>query len=363
MNAKTRVKMAVALQEPDRVPMDFWADKRVTRNLLLALGLDQLEQLLQELQIDFRFIEGSVYCGPALNSPDQDTWLDIWGVRRKRVLVDPEQPERGSYEHVVDHPLAGAETVQDIDKYSGWPSPDWYDYSQVARLAARHAEFAVVCGGDRLNRTAQLKTGMYLRGVEQMMLDLALNSKMVEAINERLVDFFLEYNRRIFEQAAGQIDIFFMGDDFGTQNGLMMSLEMWRHFFKPGFRKFIDLAHRYGIKVMHHSCGAVEPLIPDFIECGLDILQSLQPRAAGMDFAAIKQKYGREICFQGGIDIQNTLPFGTAAEVRAEAAKVIRTLAPGGGYLFCTAHNMQADTPVENVLALYEAARLYGSYR
>jgi uroporphyrinogen decarboxylase len=153
-----------------------------------------------------------------------------------------------------------------------------------------------------------------------------------------------------------------MGDDYGMQNGLIMSIEMWRRFFKPGFRKFIELAHSYGIRVMHHTCGAIEPLIPDFIDCGLDILQSIQPRAAGMDLIKIKREYGRYICFQGGIDIQKTMPYGTAADVTSEVINRLKTLAPGGGYILCTAHNIQADTPVENVLALYEAAGKYGRY-
>ena len=362
MNSKQRVQKALMFTEPDRVPLDYWADKLVTERLLKALEIDGLDRLHQYLGIDFRFIEGAVYAGPRLTAFEDGSRHDIWGVRRKKIPIDEGNPAKGSYEHVIGHPLALAETVQDIEKYDGWPSPDWYDYSGVERMADLYADYAVICGGDRLNRTAQLKTAMYLRGVEQIMLDLALNSQIVEAINERLVDFFLEYNKRIFENAGGKIDIFFMGDDFGTQNGLIMSINMWRRFFKPGFRKFIELAHKYGIKVMHHTCGAVEPLIPDFIECGLDILQSLQPRAAGMDLRKIKEEYGRSICLQGGIDIQKTMPYGTPADVANETIDRLKTLAPGGGYILCTAHNMQADTPVENVLALYETARKYGEY-
>ncbi|RJQ59220.1 MAG: hypothetical protein C4530_09485 [Desulfobacteraceae bacterium] len=347
--------------EPDRIPVDYWADKVVTRKLMGKLNLSDQEELYRQLGIDFRFIEGTIYSGPQLPVYD-DAWTDIWGVTRKQVFVDPANPEKGSYEHVVTHPLAGAETVKDIESYQSWPSADWYDYSQVENAADSYPLYCVVCGGDRLNRTAQLKPTMYLRGVEQTMLDLALNGNLIEAINEKLVAFFLEYNRRIFENAGGKIDIFFMGDDFGTQNGLIMSLQMWRKFYKPGFKKFIDLAHRFGIKVMHHTCGAVIGLIPDFIECGLDILQSLQPAAAGMDMQKIKKEYGGSICFQGGIDIQHTMPHGSPADVEKEVLDRIRTLSPGGGFILCTAHNMQADVPVENAMALFEAARKYGKY-
>jgi uroporphyrinogen decarboxylase len=360
LNAKTRVRQALMHMPTDRVPFDFWADQVVSKKLMRVLGLDNMEDLLDHFHIDVRYIEGSVYNGPELKIHDDGSCLDIWGVRRKKIFYNQGNPGKGYYEHVTDHPLASAETARDVERYQSWPSADWYDYSKVEQAADLHSEYAVICGGDRLNRTAQLKTAMYLRGVEQIMLDLASNGRLAEAIIEKTVDFYLEYNKRIFENAHGKIDIFFMGDDFGTQNGLMMSLPMWRRYFRPGFRKFIDLAHQYGIKVMHHSCGAIEPLIPDFIACGLDILQSLQPRAAGMDLAGIKQKYGSDICFQGGMDIQKTMPFGTAADVRNEAGRVLKALAPGGGYIFCTAHNIQAETPTENILALYEAAMEYG---
>ncbi|NLC68955.1 MAG: hypothetical protein GX754_09315 [Clostridiaceae bacterium] len=362
MNSKERANTAIKLKQPDRVPVDYWADKLITQRLMKALDVREYEKLLKRHGIDFRYIEGTVYTGPELEKFEDGSACDIWGVRRKTVMIDPQNPEKGSYEHVIDPPLASAQTVKDIESYGHWPSPGWYDYSQVASMCKKHDGYAVVCGGDRLNRTAQLKPAMYLRGVEQAMLDLALNPRIMEAIFERLVDFYLEYNRNIFENARGGIDIFFMGDDFGTQNGLMTSIEMWRKFIKPGFKKFIDLAHSYGIAVMHHTCGAIAELIPDFIDCGLDILQSLQPRAKGMDLKKIKEEYGKYICFQGGIDIQNTLPYGTPADVTREVIERIKTMAPGGGYILCSAHNIQADVPVENVLAMYKAALEHGKY-
>jgi uroporphyrinogen decarboxylase len=207
LNSKDRVKKALTFTEPDRVPVDYWADKIVTERLMKALGIDDVEILLKYLNVDFRFIEGTVYCGPQLNIFEDGSWCDIWGVRRKRIFVDNENPGKGTYEHVIGHPLAAAETVEDIEKYGGWPSPDWYDYSRVEQIAGVYPEFAVVCGGDRLNRTAQLKTAMYLRGMEQIMMDLALNSKLVEAITGKLVEYFIEYNRRIFEIVQNNVGI------------------------------------------------------------------------------------------------------------------------------------------------------------
>jgi uroporphyrinogen decarboxylase len=141
-----------------------------------------------------------------------------------------------------------------------------------------------------------------------------------------------------------------------------MSAKMWERYFEKGFRRFIELAHRYGLKVMHHTCGAVEPLIPKFIDAGLDILQSLQPRAQGMDLETLKQKYGRHLALHGSIDIQQTLPYGTPADVRREVEARMSAGKPGGGFIICTAHNLQRDVPIENIVALLEAYHEFGAY-
>jgi uroporphyrinogen decarboxylase len=204
---------------------------------------------------------------------------------------------------------------------------------------------------------------MYLRGIEQILIDLVENPALVECMLEHINGYYLEYNRRVFEAAEGQIDVFMMGDDFGTQVGPMMSKATWRRFFGKGFRAYIDLAHRHGIRVMHHTCGAVRPLIPHFIDAGLDILQSLQPRAAGMDLAGLKQDFGRDLVFHGSVDIQRTLPFGTPDEVRAEVRRQLDVGKPGGGFIICTAHNIQIDVPLPNVVALIRAYQDYGWYQ
>jgi uroporphyrinogen decarboxylase len=360
VNSKQRVIKAIEHQIPDRIPVDFWAEKIIVSRLMRHLQLTGYEQLLKFLQIDTRYVEGTKYKGPELRVARDGTWKDIWGVVRKPVFFDENKQSKGQIQHVVLHPLAGAETVKDVEDYP-WPSPDWYDYTIDAETSGMQ-HYAAVCGADRLNRTAQFKPAMYLRGIEQLLLDLTLNPKFVEALCERLTAYYLQYNERIFRKANGKIDIFFMGDDFGTQEGMFLSKAMWRKFFKPGFKRFIEQAHSYGIKVMHHTCGSVIELIPEFIECGLDILQSVQPRAKGMDFRKIKSEYGNDIALQGGIDIQDTMPFGTVDEVKAEVTRAIETLGRGGGYILCTSHNLQADTPLENILAMYATAREVGGY-
>jgi len=360
MTSRERVQKALSHAEPDRVPVDYWGDRLTTAKLKKAVGLDDTEELYQWLGIDLRYMEGSVYIGPEFTAYEDGSSDDIWGVRRKTVYVDPDNPEKGSYEHVIKNPLAAAESVREIENYAGWPSPDYFDYSRLPEMTDQFPGKCVVCGGDRLNRMAQLKPAMYLRGVEQCMLDIALNPEIFEAIVAKETEFFLEYGRRLFEKTNGKVDVFFMGDDFASQTGLLMSIDHWRRFLKPGFRAYIDLAHKYNIKVMHHTCGAVYDLIPEFIDCGLDILQSLQPKAAGMDLKKIKQEFGKDLCFQGGVDIQETMPHGTPGDVKREVRERIKILGEGGGYILGTAHNMLPDVPVENALAYFEAAKEYG---
>ena len=398
MTSRERVLTTLDHREPDRAPWDFWAGAEVGERLRKHFACDTQEELLVALGVDLRYVRGPSYVGQEFRTYEDGTVEDLWGVRRETKHIT-HGPYRWKYKHVRVSPLADAESPDDIEAYGYWPSSDWWDYSSIAgdceaarwdrQLACpgpvsgrgchrrpddgpRDASppFAVVNAGDRLDRTAQLKPMMYLRGMEQTYLDLAWNPEIVDAIVGRIRGYFLEYNRRVFEAAHGArrdclahgIEIFMMGDDFGTQGGPMMSPDTWRRFFKEGFRQYIELAHRHGMTVMHHTCGSVVELIPDFIECGLDILQSLQPRAKGMDLAELKREFGRDLCFHGGVDIQQTLPAGTRDEIREMVRRLMDAGKPGGGFIISTAHNIPPETPTANVLALYDAYREFATY-
>ncbi len=361
MEAKERVLTAIDHREPDRVPWDLWAGPEVSERLQRHFGCESREDLLRALEVDLRAVQGPSYVGQEFRAHEDGSVEDLWGVRREtREVV--RGPYQWTYRHVKVSPLANAQSAADVDAYAHWPSPGWWDYGGMKEDIAQFEGYAIVNAGDRLDRTAQLKPMMYLRGMEQTYIDLALNPEIVDGIVGHIREYFLEYNRRVFESASEGIDIFMMGDDFGTQNGPMMSLETWRRFFKEGFREYIALAHSYGIKVMHHTCGSVVELIPDFIECGLDILQSVQPRALGMDLGALKREYGHDLCFHGGVDIQATLVQGTRDETREMVGRLMDSGKPGGGYIISTAHNIPPETPTENILALFEAYADLASY-
>ena len=363
MTSRERVSLALAHKEPDRAPIDYWASSEITGRLLKHLGFSTLEQLLNRFDVDFRYIDGPRYIGPEPAVHADGSVEDHFGVPRVRVSVGAGE-NRGAYLEAVNFPLADAKSIEEIRDYPKWPSPDWFDYAPVRQqvAAAQAASKIVVFMGDRLNRCAQLKPAMYLRGFEQILLDLVYQPEIAEYIFQRLTEFYLEYARRTFEAAGAGLDIFMTGDDFGTQTGLFMSPAMWRRFLRPGFKAFIELGKRYGCKVAHHSCGSIKPIIPDLIECGLDVLNPIQPEAHDMACPELKRLFGERLSFHGSLSIQRTLPFGTPEQVRNEVRERFEALGPGGGFIFCTAHNIQADTPLSNVEALFEAYKDIGRY-
>jgi len=364
MDSRERVKKCLRHQQPDRVPIDFWASKEIKAKLMRYYDVTCLEPVLQRFGVDFRYIEGPAYVGPPLAVNADGSSADHFGVPR-RLMHYGEGENYGTYNEVSSYPLAQAQSVDEIESYPKWPKPDWFDYNTVREQArrARATGKVVIFMGDRLNRCAQLKPAMYLRGVEQILVDLYINPEIAAAIFRRLADFYSEYARRTLEAAEGNVDILFTGDDFGMQQNTLLPPSKWREFLRDGFKRYIDIGHQSGCKVAHHTCGYVKPLIPDFIECGLDILNPLQPEVRGLDLRAIKKEFGDRISFHGGISIQRTMPYGTAEDVRDEVRQRVDALARDGGYILCTAHDIQADTPTVNIAALFAAYREFGSIR
>lgn len=365
MNGRERILTAAACREADRAPIDFWATEEVFTRLQAELKLSDREGLLRHFGVDLRYFRGPT--PPSRTEPGEIT-VDHWGVKREGRTVTGRRRDgqcyTWHYHHLAQAPLAGARSVADIEKHA-WPDPSGWDYSGVKATcqAIRDSGCAVVFGGDRLDRTAQLKAAMYLRGTEEFMADLALEPAVAECLLQHIAAYYLEYNRRVFEAAGGLIDVFFMGDDLGTQQSLWVSAEMYRKFFFDRFAAFNAQAHRYGARTMFHTCGRVTPLVGLLVDAGLDILQSLQPEAIGEEIALMKREFGRRLCFQGGIDIQHVLPSGSPGDVAEHVRDRAAILAPGGGYIFGTAHNILPDTPTENILAMVGAYHKYGLYR
>ena len=189
-----------------------------------------------------------------------------------------------------------------------------------------------------------------------------LESPVILAIFDHLSDFFFEYTKRLLEAGKGRIDIAWYGDDYGCQTGLTISPQTYKKLLKPRWKRHIELAHSFGAVVMLHSCGSTRKLIPDLIETGFDILDTVQPEAADMNPAELKRKFGDRLSFHGMISVQQVLPHGTTEDVRREVKERMEVMKPGGGYIMAPTHCIQPDTPVENILAMYEAGLEFGRY-
>jgi uroporphyrinogen decarboxylase len=355
LNSRERTFLALEHKAGDRIPIDFWATSSVAQQLERQLGKN-CEAFLDHYDVDLRYIDGPAYSGPML---DPDT--DIWGVKRSAVTNGPVGKSE-SYSEVTEAPLSRAESVRDVEQYAHWPSPDWFDYGIIEAQCDTilRKDKVVVFMGDRLNRVAQLKPAMYMRGAEDIFIDMACRQEIAHAIFQKIRGFYLAYLDRILTASNGKIDIILTGDDFGAQNGLLMHPDMWREFIQPGFAEYIRLIKRHNARTMHHTCGSVLEIIPAMITSGLDILQSIQPEAGGMALAGLRKRFGKTLCFQGGVSIQKTMPYGSPDDIRREIKAIADIAKPEGGYIFCTSHNIQADTPLENIVALMDAYHQYG---
>jgi uroporphyrinogen decarboxylase len=219
-----------------------------------------------------------------------------------------------------------------------------------------HAAHAVACG-----YMAPFYFHNLLRGLEQSLIDPLEAPEFTHELIRRISDFFYAHHRRMFETCEGLIDVAQVTDDLGSQTGPLISLPLYQEFYAPHHRRFIDLCHEFGIKVFHHDDGSCRPFLPLLLDMGIDILNPIQWRCPGMDMEELKTEFGKRICFHGAVDNQQTLPFGSPDDVRAEVRRCIDSLAcDGTGYILAPCHNLQAVSPVENILAMYDEAWRYG---
>jgi len=196
-----------------------------------------------------------------------------------------------------------------------------------------------------------------LFGLEETLVNFHLGPRVIEAAVTRLEEFILEFTRRQLEATKGVADIYWYGDDFATQRGIMISPEQWRRYLLPTYRKIFALVREYGVKMWFHSCGTFRPVLPDLIDAGMDVWETVQVHLPGNEPEVLKREYGKDIAFYGAINSQQTLPYGTPEEVRAEVRERVRVLGKGGGYICGGDHSILPDVPIENVLAMIDEAR------
>jgi uroporphyrinogen decarboxylase len=200
------------------------------------------------------------------------------------------------------------------------------------------------------------ETSWYMRGLERVMMDFIDNPELVLDLMERVTQFYIAHFTRMLEVADGRVDLAFTADDIGGQNGLLFSLKTWETFIKPFHVRLNHAIHQFGVKVIYHTDGSVMKAVPGLIDMGIDILQALQFSARGMDPQVLKDSYGDRLCFEGGVSVQSTLPFGSPEDVRAEVQMLAAALGRDGGYILGPSHWIQAGTPPENIYAMFETA-------
>jgi len=355
MLAKERVLTAFAHQQPDRVPVDYGSnaglDARLKQHFKLAANDD--EGLRQALGVDFRMV-GPPYTGPRLHAEVPDRHVDpCWGTRTRWIEHDS-----GGYWDYCDFPLADAE----MEEIEAWPipSPDDFDYTAVATACQRYAEYGVILGNAGIADIMN-STGM-LRGTEQTYLDLATGEDVFLRLTERRLLLQLEMLERSLVAARGGADILYMGEDIGTQRGPLISSNTYRTYLRPWHQKFVDLAHAYGAIVMIHCCGSSSWAFDDFIEMGIEVVDTLQPEAADMAPAYLKERYGHALSFHGCISTAGPVAYGDKEAVIRDVRDTLAAMMPGGGYALAPTHSLQDNSPTENVVAMYTAARELGRY-
>jgi uroporphyrinogen decarboxylase len=345
---RERVRLALEHETTDRIPISLICSgvHQPTFGELDALlqrekGVGIAEYLRAVLDVDGVLPH---YVGPPLAAG-----TDLWGVKRKTVDFG-----LGAYHDEIDqHPLGNVSSIDELTAYP-WPTTDWFDYSVIGEGIKRRravADKCLISGWGSI-----FEASWYMRGFEQTLMDLVINPELLQFIFEKVTDFQVAHHEKILQAGGGEIDLIFCGDDLGTQRGLVMSLETWERNIKPHQRRLINAIHRYGATAIYHSDGAIMDVVPGLLDMGIDVLQALQFDAERMDANVLKEQYGDRLCFAGGVSVQQTLPFGTPQEVRQETLERIRVLGRGGGYILGPSHAIQAGTPAQNVLTMFETA-------
>lgn len=328
-----QVAQALATHQamPYEPPLDSLLSTRISHmELLTALGNDAV---------------GIAACAPS-DSPtltdENGIMTNEWGMKFKNA---------GLYNEFYSFPLAHAETRGDIESY---PFPDPFAAGRFDAAKATIARYGQTHGILADLECSIFETCWYLTGLEKLLFDLMIEAEYLPSLLDTVMQINTETGKQLIALGA---DVIWCGDDFGSQQGLILDPDTWRKWFKPRIAQMFAEFRKVNpdIKIAWHSCGSIIPIIPDFIEIGLDILNPLQPLARDMQAENLKSLFGRELIFFGGIDVQELLPHGSPEQIQHEVRRIASVYGADGRYIAAPAHNIQPDTPVENILAMFAA--------
>lgn len=340
MTSKERVLSVFDRKPTDRVPMWCGASPEFLAKLRTHLGVAEYESVYLRLHDDFRRVH-SRYCGPMERTGNNT----IFGIEHQGI----------GYGQAHTHPLADA-TLADVAAYA-WPEPDWFDVSHIRADALAHGGQFAIMGGEWC---PFFHDAIDLLGMENLMMLFYDDPELVDAVLTHIVDFYAEVSRRVFEAAGDALDIFFIGNDFGSQHGPLLSPALFERFFVPHLARLADLGHSYGLRVQMHCCGSIAPLIPAMLAAGIDALQGLQPATADMQAAALRKTFGSRIVLNGCVDSVRYLVNGTPEQAAEAVSETLRLMQPDGAFILSPSHDyLLEETPVETVLAFYDAGFSY----
>ncbi len=383
MIPRERILTTLAHQEPDRIPVDLGGTgltgihKNAYTALVEYLGLPKKKIRIANAMEQIAVVEPELldaigiekyFVGVGLNLPPE--WkLEIWEENEYLYYYDEWGIKWGKPKHselyfdMVEHPLANYTSIAQLIKHP-WPKANQSFFKCIDSVARslRQTPYAIIGGGP-------IGTGIFLEccwlsGMEKFFEDLLLRPAYAKKLVEKITEIQLTFMDQYLDKVGPYLDIYILGDDWCGQDGPFISPRLLRELIIPPTREQISLIKKKSkAKVFFHNCGSVVDLIPDMIEMGIDILNPVQLTARGMEAKKLKREFGQDIVFWGGIDTQKTLPFGNPDEVCQHTREVIDALAPGGGFVFNTSHNIQSGTPPENILAMYETVKQYGVYK
>jgi uroporphyrinogen decarboxylase len=403
VDSRSRILTALNHQEPDKLPIDLggMGSTGITaiayNSLKSYLGIQEGEtrifDIIQQLAIveplilnRFKVDVLPIYRAPLgldFTKPKWKSWqladgsqgyvpegfCPMKNTNGERIFHDSginityKMPVNGLYFDEVSHPLADATSVAEIESqfYLDDISEDEISWMQAeAKYFFTHSEKALMAH----YRGSILEVAQSLRGWERFMMDLILEPKLAEALIRKITDHHLFNLSRFLDALKDFTQIIVMGDDLGNQKGLQMSPALYRKMIKPYHQQIYEyVKNNSNFFLFLHSCGSIYPLIPDLIEIGVDILNPVQITASEMNPKKLKEEFGNDIVFWGGgADTQGVLTFGSPEQVRNHVRELIDIFAPGGGFVFNQVHNIQANVPPENIVAMFDTAVDYGGY-
>jgi uroporphyrinogen decarboxylase len=349
MTSSERIMGTLNRTQIDRLPADLWATPEVMQSLKTHFRCETDDEVFTGLGVDKILWVMAPYQAPGANSELMTSLTEAWEVERKEVNFGA-----GSYMEIAKYPLADITTVAEAEKFA-WPDPDLFNYAALAPQCIANERWVRM-----LFFISLFELYCSIRPMDKALMDLYTDIDLAQYIIERIADVQLQYIEKSLQSAGDHIEVVYISDDMGMQDRQLIPTDKWEFYFHRHMGNIVDLIHSYGKLAFYHTDGSAPEIVDRLVDLGIDVLNPVQHRCPGMDRDRLAKLYGDRIVFHGGVENQQVLPLGTPADVRKEVMEDMRTLGKGGGYIVASCHMLQAGTPIDNILALYDTVLEHG---